>query len=327
MKKLLFLVLAACMIGGCSGTKAEKNDQGADTVKGAISGEAVDGGSKPVAGGVSGKGPVETDSENGKDAGPGETVQKDSESGSKPYLDTTKLQNTYGFADNTGRYILSYDNTENADLNKAIGKNGQVLSVKFVKKQAQGSQDNGRQTANNFHNVPGLLFEVEGGNAQPNETYYLASGEAFNVESLLKVKEVNAEGADDALKRNIEEAKSQKIEKIWKIADIEPEQAVYLVRFQKQGRQVTASLVLVQGDRIAAKDFTADYDPISTWRVDDGGEILPEMFSFLFAASSREGTVLAVAWSGAEGENDNIYKQQGTELVDLNLSSGRYMVP
>ncbi|WP_160040076.1 hypothetical protein [Paenibacillus sp. USDA918EY] len=324
MRKLLFLVLAACMIGGCSGTKAEKSDQGAGSAKDGISGEAVNGGSKPEAGGASGKGPGETDSENGKDA---ETAQRDNESGSKPYLDTTQLQNTYGFADNTGKYILSYENTENADLNKAIGKNGQVLSVKFVKKQARGSQDDGRQTANNFHQVPGLLFEVEGGKAQPNETYYLVSGDAFNVESLLMVKEVAAEGADDGLKRNIEETKAQKIEKIWKIADIEPEQAVYLVQFKKQGRKVTASLVLVQGDRIAAKDFTADYDPISTWRVDDGGEVVPEMFSFLFAASSREGTVLAVAWAGAEGENEHIYKQQGTELVDLDLSSGRYMVP
>jgi len=324
MKKLLMMLMAALAIGGCSDTGAGKPEQDADAAQTGTETQAT--GAK---GGAFEAGGPENDQTS--DAGSEGTGTQEPEQQEKapdkrlPLLDTTKLENTYGFADKTGKYILSFENMDVADLDKAIGKDGRPLNIKFVKKQPQGSRDDGSQSANNFNNVQGLLYEVVGGNAQPNETYYLVNSDNFNVASLLQVKPEVKEGADVAVKKKIEETKAQKIDKIWKMASIAPERDVYLVQFQKQGKKITASLVLVEGEGIASKDFTADYDPISTWRVDDGGEIVPEMFSFLFAASSPEGIVLGVAWAGAEGENGYIFKQSGNELVDLNITAGRYM--
>lgn len=348
MKRSLFIVLAALVIGGCSNTEMGKAQRHADpvpsgTVMQEDGGTADPGGSgtdrkdadepaKQASGqkdGTSEDKGSEPDKTRGAGTEGTKTTASQQQAGAQasslPRLDAARLANTYGFADNTGKYILSFENMEADDLDTAIGKDGRPLNIRFVKKQPQGPQDNGTRSANNFSNVQGLLYEVVDGNAEPNETYYLANSGRFNVASLLQVKPEIRVGASDEVKRNIEAAKSQKIEKIWKIADIAPDKELYVVQFRKRGKKITASLVLREGERIAAKDFTADYDPVSTWRVDDGGEMTPGMFSVLFAASGEGGVVLCVAWAGAEGENDYIFKQKGNELADLNLTTGRYM--
>lgn len=260
MKRPLFILLAALVIGGCSNTEAGKTERHAAPVP---SGTVMQEGSETADPGGSGtdrkgadepakqaSGPKDGTSEAaGSEPDPtrgagtegtkttASQQQAGARAGSPPRLDAARLANTYGFADNTGKYILSFENMEADDLDTAIGKDGRPLNIRFVKKQPQGSQDNGTRSANNFSNVQGLLYEVVDGNAEPNETYYLANSGRFNVASLLQVKPETRVGASDEVKRNIEAAKSQKIDKIWKIADIAPDKELYVVQFRKQGKR------------------------------------------------------------------------------------------
>ncbi|MNH90501.1 hypothetical protein D3C73_430430 [compost metagenome] len=78
---------------------------------------------------------------------------------------------------------------------------------------------------------------------------------------------------------------------------------------------------------MVAKDYVADYDPNSTWRVDDGGEVTPDMFSFLFAASTKNGLLLGMEWAGPEGKNAFFLNQTDKALVELEIKGGRYMSP
>ncbi|MNN96108.1 hypothetical protein D3C81_2150390 [compost metagenome] len=71
----------------------------------------------------------------------------------------------------------------------------------------------------------------------------------------------------------------------------------------------------------------ADYDPGSAWRVDDGGEVTPEMFSFLFAAHTSNGFLVGMEWAGAEGRNAFILSQTDKVVIELEAKGARYMSP
>lgn len=51
-------------------------------------------------------------------------------------------------------------------------------------------------------------------------------------------------------------------------------------------------------------------DEYSVWRVDDGGEVMPEMFSILFAAETLNGPLLGLNWWGSEGVNTFFLKKK-----------------
>ncbi|CAM3644358.1 MULTISPECIES: hypothetical protein [Paenibacillus] len=88
-----------------------------------------------------------------------------------------------------------------------------------------------------------------------------------------------------------------------------------------------ASLALKHAGVWLYYDYPAKYDSDSTWRVNDQGEIRPEMFSFLFAAESANGLVVGVQWMGAEGENVSLLSVSDDAITDLGLEYGRYMSP
>ncbi|USB31913.1 hypothetical protein [Paenibacillus sp. YPG26] len=245
----------------------------------------------------------------------------------KQLLDPAALGDTYSFADRTGKYLIAFTGNQDKSLNKAIGEGGKVLDVKYVRKQSGSEKDDGRQWAKNFGNLEGLVFEVVGGQAVPDQTYYLANDRKLNIHAVIPViSKVNPD-VEDSVKQAIREMKAQSIEKIWEIGQIGQDNQIYLAQFEKKGKKATASIILKQGSQIVTRDYTADYDPNSTWRVDDGGTVTPEMFSFLFAAATERGILLGMEWAGAEGRNAFFLNQTEADLVELEIKGGRYMSP
>jgi hypothetical protein len=247
-------------------------------------------------------------------------------------LGENMLTNTFGFADNEGKFIVTIEPpTVNSDsveeMNKAIGDDGQVLFIKYVKHQLKTDQDNGRQTANNFNHVEGDLFEVVEGTASPDGSYYLVNDRMFNIQSLLKIRPVEPQDPPALIKDEIMKARNRTIDHSWLIAEVGEESQIFLVQYERQEDRMLACLVVKAGDKWIFMDYPANYDEISTWRVDDQGEISPDMFSFLFAARSASGIILGVKWMGAEGEDINVIKQSASRFVETDIGSGRYMSP
>ncbi|MNX23769.1 hypothetical protein D3C86_537770 [compost metagenome] len=245
----------------------------------------------------------------------------------KQLLDIAALTDTYSFADRTGKYLIAFTGRQDMNLNKAIGEGGKVLDVKFIKKQSRSDKDDGRQWANNFDNLEGLIFEVVGGQASPEQTYYLVNDRKMNIKAVIPVTSEVKSGVEDSVKQGIQKLKSLQIEKIWEIGHVGQGNQIYLAQFKKKGKKVTASIILKHGSQMVAKDYVADYDPNSTWRVDDGGEVTPDMFSFLFAASTKNGLLLGMEWAGPEGKNAFFLNQTDKALVELEIKGGRYMSP
>lgn len=257
---------------------------------------------------------------------------------SSAYLETGHLGATFGFSDGDGKHLLVTGQDEGkqqemALLNKAIGNNGQVLDVKFEKWQAGNEKNNGRELALNFTNLPGYLFTLEAGSAVPDETYYVVDAADFNLQSLLPVKPagVNQESAtaEDSVRSSIAEAKGREVLHLWKLADVSVEQELYLVQFVKQDVNMLFSFVLKDSKGLVFADYPAvlQDDGNSVWRVDDGGEVTPEMFSLLFAAQTANGLVLGLEWWGAEGINTLFLHKDGISFKEMDIQYSRYTSP
>ncbi|KWX78643.1 hypothetical protein [Paenibacillus jilunlii] len=273
-------------------------------------------------------------------------------SGSKPsveasnavpaaFLDPAKLSSSFGFADSSGKRILAASDddsrlAEMESLNTAIGNNGRVFSVTLEKWQPGSADSNGRDMANNFANLSGYVFTVEDGKAASDETYYLANSAELDRGSLLAVKPSadNSQqlDADNPVRKQILALKKRHIQSIWKLADLSeaPEDLhLYVVQFVRQNTNMLFSLVLQKGPELSFMDYPAEIrdDEYSVWRVDDGGEITPGMFSLLFAARTLNGVALGVNWWGAEGVNSFFLLQQNAGFKEMGIEYGRYTSP
>lgn len=218
-------------------------------------------------------------------------------------------------------------------LNTAIGNGGQVLAVKLEKWQTGNENNNGRELANNIPNLSGYLFKVEGGAAMRDETYVLVDSAVFPQAALLELQPADPAGpqlaARDPLRKSVETAKGRKIQAAWKLAGLGPDRQLYLVQFVRQDKDMLFSLVLEEDGKLSFKDYPAEItdNEYSVWRVDDGGEVNPQMFSLLFAAQSADGLLLGLNWWGAEGVNSFFLQQEGNGFIELAIEYGRYISP
>ncbi|MFC3748645.1 hypothetical protein [Paenibacillus sp. GCM10012306] len=323
MKKIAGMTLTAVlavMLAGCSAVNHTGNTQSGGNVTQQAS-------SSPAATQTASPEPVAEASPTAENAGTAEV------------LDTGKLSENFGFADAEGKQILVTAQEEGQDkalslLDRAIGNNGQVLSVKYVKWQPGSDEGTGREMAHNFAHLPGYLFTVEEGNAFPDATYYLTAGADFNTKSLLDVTPANEDFANppvvgEDVQKAISAVKKRGIQSIGKIADLSPDRELYVVQFVRQDKDMLFSLVLKEGESLAFMDYpaVAQDDDYSVWRVDDGGEVTPDMFSVLFAAQKADGVLLGINWWGAEGVNTFFLDQHGATFKELDIQYGRYTSP
>ncbi|MGG3282060.1 hypothetical protein [Paenibacillus solani] len=238
----------------------------------------------------------------------------------------------FAFANEKGQKLLADPETAvyaGEEPLIAIGQAGKLLTVRYSGKQQATPEDDGRQTIHNFNDQAGQLYQVTEGSAEPNETYFIIPASQFPAEALLTIQRVDPQhaGADKQELQEIKESKGREVEQAWPLIELPDGKSVYLVQFVRQGDDMLASLALKDRDTWLYHDYPATYDPYSTWRVDDGGEVRPELFNFLFAAKSTSGLVLGVQWMGAEGEYVSLLSVTDQAITDLGLSYGRYMSP
>lgn len=328
MKLVRGIWIISVVLGGCSATIAEPE------------GSPTPGSSTPVTAASTATSPSITV---GASTAPvqetgAETAPSPSSSVLKKYLEADKLQNTFGFADTEGQHILvtREDDSEIENmisLNTALGNNGQTLAVTFERWQPGGENSTGRESAHNFANLQGYVYKVDGGSAAPDETYYLANSAEFKMQALLTVHPAQSDraklNADEAARKRIAAAKQREVKAAWKLADLPPGRGLYLVQFVRQDNNMLFSLIVEDGGQLMFMDYPAviQGDEYSVWRVDDGGEVMPEMFSLLFAAETENGLLLGLNWWGAEGVNSFFLSQDGDSFKELDIHYGRYTSP
>lgn len=247
--------------------------------------------------------------------------------------DKLGLNYTFGYANKTGKLLIIPDTGQTPqNLNRAIGDGGKILNIKYLKYQQSSNEDTMRDTANNFDNRQGYIFEVVDGTAVPNKTYLLADDNFLNNKTDFTPEPIDESIDGDTVKR-IEDSKNRKTVAVWTVAQINSSMKLYLAQFENQGDNALASLVLVQDDRLIFMDYPAKYDEMSTWREGDGGMVSPGMFDVLFALKDSSGKIeIGISWGGDEGENDYLLEEDTSVYnafkVNKVISGGsRYMAP
>lgn len=240
-------------------------------------------------------------------------------------------EGSLGFADPSGSRLLVDSPNEgkvpSQRYNLAVGYHGQRLVVRYVGLQERNDADNGRQTAQNFDHLSGSLYKVVEGKAVPNETYFLTMEQDMPEAAQLDMTSIREEQTPVALISRLESSHKRQIQHIWPLEQIDSQGKLYLVQFEPKDQELLASLVLDSKEGLIVQDYPAELEGYSAWRVDDGGEVLPEMFSFLWAARTPEGFVLGVQWMGAEGESVSFLSREQNQFTELAVSYGRYMSP
>ncbi|MDU4696881.1 MAG: hypothetical protein E6Y08_13775 [Paenibacillus sp.] len=288
-----------------------------------------DQGQEPVAQeGVGVEQPTRTEQENNAEGAPPLTTALPVE------VDPGKLQGVFGFADETGsRLIVTGEvegQRENLDqITHAVGENGVILSVTHEMWQEGDDAGSGRDTSYNFAHLSGDLFTVTEGIAEPNATYYLFQPQEIPLNSLLEVALDGQPVVDENLRERLESAKDRDIRQLWRLAEIGTDAELYLALFHPDGKEHLFSFVLVRNQSEVVLDYPATVeDTNSVWRVDDQGEVIPEMFSFLFAArTTGQGIFIAMEWYGAEGINVLFLRSSEDRFIELETRYGRYTAP
>ncbi|EES71944.1 hypothetical protein POTG_03461 [Paenibacillus sp. oral taxon 786 str. D14] len=249
-------------------------------------------------------------------------------------VDPDQLKGIFGFADETGSRIIVAGEEEGqqeqlAQITHAIGENGVVLPVTYDTWQRGDGAGSGRDTSYNFAHLSGDIFTVTEGTAQPNATYYLFQPQDIPLDSLLNVVTDGRSVMDEPLREKLESEKDRTIRQLWSLVEVGSDAKLYLALFQPDGKNQLFSFVLVRDHGVVVLDYPAvAEDTNSVWRVDDQGEVTPEMFSFLFAAQTTgKGILIGLEWYGAEGINVLFLHGEKDRLIELETRYGRYTAP
>lgn len=240
-----------------------------------------------------------------------------------------KIFPAYVFANSDGDKLITFidnkDIPELQNVSHVISNNG-VFQVNYLEYQESKASYNYRETMYEFDDMPGHIFSIVDGEVLPNETCLLINENYFPLGTILNINSQNNSEMSSELLSSIEDKRNRNIENGWILANGDSWE-VGLVQFEREENDMLASIILIKNEEFIFKDYSAQYDEQSTWRLEDYGEIDPIMFKINFVAKDNDGYLLSVSWSSYESESVFLLKEENGQLIDLNIGSGRYISP
>ncbi|TVY03294.1 hypothetical protein [Cohnella terricola] len=233
----------------------------------------------------------------------------------------------FAYADETGQRLLNPEGDGKKRYAQAIYAPGKIADVRYVKQQKRAEDSNGRQNQWNFDRDAGELYAVVKGKIPGNESVLLAEKGAFQGHEFLNYKPLSKGAFAKGDIAGIEKAKKRKVAQQALLGQVSKNLQIGLVTFErKKGQKPLASLVLKTESGLLFEDFEGNDDDQSTWRVDDGGTIAPDMFKILFVTKSKAGYALSYEWIGEEGYSLTVLQQNKTKFRSV-MHGYRYAAP
>ena len=233
----------------------------------------------------------------------------------------------FGLSNAKGNQVIIYDNNTNLPHQLyAISSSGGKCSLNFVEKRTRKPGDTGRQTANNFDNLEGVVFQTSSECLKGGQTIVLIDPNSLDKHKpiLVKPSELSPLNTPDIFR--VEALRKLTIKSSWNLASLSSDTTIALVQFFPEGNSIIASLVLITKERIVFEDYAGNTKSSnSVWRVDDGGIFNPRDFQILAAFQSPHGFELIRAWAGPEGENSALLQEDGGKFLKM-LNQYRYWV-
>jgi len=244
--------------------------------------------------------------------------------------DTDRLSDaklTFAYADSTGTGLLGFDQAHPKQYTQAIAAPGKSNPIQYVKHQKLSEKSNGRNNMYNFDHDEGEIYKVLKGKVSQDEAVVLATKDAFKGHTFLAYRPVPVKGLDKKTVQAIEKAKNRKVRKHWKIGEVSSEVQVGVIEFERvKGKKPLASFVLVTKKGLVFEDYVGNDGDYSTWRVDDGGEMDPDLFRVIFVTRSESGYSVGLEWIGFESNALDVMQQEGKKFRHV-VEGSRYTAP
>ena len=232
-----------------------------------------------------------------------------------------------------GRQMLVVSETDEDDVFAGIRPdsittcfhNGRLYPVRYVRKQKRSDESTGRETTQNFPNLGGYVYELISHRLPLTDDDYIYNvlltdkkfaGDFSTVEMRTFVDR-DDEGNivyDDYAARRMEQTRGdlakrygRKIKSIEVVSETsDGEYFVYSVQFENKGTEALGLVALETPEGYSILEEPAEYNEISTWRVDDEGLYIAPHVAGLFR--KYDGSLLILLEHlGAEGSNFAFY--------------------
>jgi len=245
-------------------------------------------------------------------------------------IDTTVYEAlTFGYANETGDTLLQMnkeDGPQPEEFKYAINKEGTISKIAYIGKQESGQFDTHRDNHYNFNNAEGQLYEMTEGVADEwNTTLFLTEDFRSKRELLTTVK-----NSWFSLKENetneIEQNKKRTIKKSELVNDYGEKGKLIFAEFEQENDSCLVSLIWMDNQKFTYFDFPAEYNEMSTWRVDDGGVFDFEYYNIIAVFESENGIEIMTDWVGAEGSSINYLLAVGDKFESVG-GAYRYQAP
>lgn len=232
--------------------------------------------------------------------------------------------------------LIDYETDQPESLKdyKYILYKGDTYPVTFKGYQeGDPENDNGRDTYYNFANHPGWLFEMQEGKLliAPQDEYDAIWNAPLLVDESFKstAKLLNLNSLDVPLSKELQDKIEQQFG--WQVlkgvvayefGDTEKYQWIN-VQFKNQGDKALAMVGVVMPDgNLCVKEFPAEWNEESVWRVDDEGEFGGYGLDWV---TEEDGVLTLYTYDqGAEGTNYQSYVVKGDTLCEGKVSASFY---
>jgi len=209
----------------------------------------------------------------------------------------------------------------------AIGSFSEIKPITFKAWQNESAQNNNRDTAYNFNNLPGFVYAQKDWTLRKNKTYVLTNMGPLVESSIVlappggwrgntpPMAEETIDSIEKFKERGVVWGKTLAVTKVG-------EGQIGIVMFERQGDEMMFSIVYMNDKKMLFWDCPAKYDESSTWRIDGGED--PGSFEPLFLARFDEGLLLMLTWGAAEGEIILLLREERGVFVQTEVGYGRY---
>ncbi|WP_437921676.1 hypothetical protein [Sphingobacterium sp. LRF_L2] len=205
--------------------------------------------------------------------------------------------------------ILTDEDTVNspADFTSCLSGGNNWAPIHFITHKLDNEKDNGTQTAENFVEAPGYLYQVE---KKPltNEAYTLIANDKFIQTRTLKSWQHPSDETTliENYRKGLGQTEVAGIRLLGKGNDFQ----LFLTEFKPQQDSASVRLEFISGDKHIVLNQKAAFDSISTWRVDDAGEFGLDYYQLMYVFSNHGNIELVTRHTGVEGDHFVLYREE-----------------
>ena len=237
----------------------------------------------------------------------------------------------FAFPNGQGTRLLATGEVAKPEaLRIALCTGMQQVSIQFERRQAEGRDTTGRQAPQNFTQTAGAVFQIIGGTISSDATCVLTD-ESFPAGATVVPLTRPPQDArcSKATYPQLQADKGRPVVGCWPIAESAAGIQIAVIEFSRHLTQALASLVVTDGERRIYVDYPATFKGPGDdlWRADDGGNIHAEGFEAVFLLKRGTAYVLAIDWSGAEGNVLSLHTAEGGGQFKEIVSDSWYRSP